>query len=57
MIIGIDHGYGYMKTANCVFTTGLTEYDKEPYTTENVIRYDDKFYVCGSGRLQTHLFK
>ena len=50
MIIGIDHGYGCMKTANCVFTTGLTEYDKEPYTTENVIHYDDKYYVCGSGR-------
>ncbi len=50
MIIGIDHGYGCMKTANCVFTTGVSEYDKEPYTTENVIRYDDKYYVCGSGR-------
>jgi len=50
VIIGIDHGYGCMKTANCVFTTGLTEYEKEPYTTENVIRYDGKYYVCGSGR-------
>jgi len=50
MIIGIDHGYGCIKSANCVFTTGVTEYDKEPYTTENVIRYEDKYYVCGSGR-------
>jgi plasmid segregation protein ParM len=50
MIIGIDHGYGAVKSANCAFTTGVTEYEKEPYTTENVIRYEDKYYVCGSGR-------
>jgi plasmid segregation protein ParM len=50
MIIGIDHGYGCIKTTNCVFTTGLTKYEQEPYTTENVIRYEDKYYVCGSGR-------
>lgn len=50
MIIGIDHGYGCMKTANFAFTTGITEYEKEPYTTENVVKYDGKYYVCGSGR-------
>jgi plasmid segregation protein ParM len=50
MIIGIDHGYGAVKTANCIFTTGITEYDKEPYTTENLIKFEDKYYVCGSGR-------
>ena len=50
MIIGIDHGYGCIKTANCVFTTGITEYEKEPYTSKNVIKYDGKYYVCGSGR-------
>ena len=50
MIIGIDHGYGCIKTANFVFTTGITEYEKEPYTSKNVIRYDGKYYVCGSGR-------
>ena len=26
-IIGIDHGYGNMKTANCCFPTGVTAYD------------------------------
>jgi plasmid segregation protein ParM len=50
MIIGIDHGYGCVKGVNSIFTTGVTEYEKEPYTTENVIRYEDKYYVCGSGR-------
>ncbi len=50
MIIGIDHGYGMMKTANTVFTTGLTEYEKEPYTMQNVVKFNGRYYVCGSGR-------
>lgn len=27
IIIGIDHGYGNMKTANCCFPTGLIAYN------------------------------
>lgn len=27
-IIGVDHGYGNMKTANCCFQTGVTVYEK-----------------------------
>jgi len=50
MIIGIDHGYGMVKTKNFAFSSGLTEYDHEPYTTKNVIQFKDKYYVCGSGR-------
>lgn len=30
IIIGIDHGYGNMKTANCCFPTGLIAYNCEP---------------------------
>ena len=29
-IIGIDNGYGNIKTANCCFPAGLTAYDAEP---------------------------
>ena len=50
MIIGVDHGYGCIKTLNHIFTTGITEYEKEPYTMQNVIKYNGKYYVCGSGR-------
>ena len=50
MIIGIDHGYGMMKTAHVIFTTGITEYEKEPYTMQNVVKFNGKYYVCGSGR-------
>lgn len=28
-IIGIDHGYGNMKTANCCFPTGVITSDTE----------------------------
>ncbi len=50
MIIGIDHGYGVIKTAHFSFTTGISEYEKEPYTSKNVVKYQDKYYICGSGR-------
>lgn len=32
-IIGIDHGYGNMKTANHRFKTGISAYDSEPLFT------------------------
>ena len=51
MIIGLDHGYGAIKgSSGFVMTTGIIEYEKEPYTSKNVIKFDDKYYVCGSGR-------
>lgn len=43
MIIGIDHGYSVMKTANTMFTTGLTEHEKEPYTVQNVVKLNGKY--------------
>ena len=30
MVIGIDHGYGNMKTATRCFTSGVVRYEKEP---------------------------
>ena len=36
-IIGVDHGYGNMKTANCCFQTGVTVYDKEPIFKDNLL--------------------
>ena len=49
-IIGVDHGYAAMKTAHFSFPTGLVEYEYEPYTRKNVLEYDGKYYVVGSGR-------
>ena len=36
-IIGIDHGYGNIKTANCCFQTGVTGYDSEPLFTKDML--------------------
>ena len=30
MIIGVDHGYGNIKTANCCFPTGIMGYESGP---------------------------
>ena len=30
IIIGVDHGYGNIKTANHCFRTGILGYDSEP---------------------------
>ncbi len=36
-IIGIDHGYGNMKTANHCFKTGISAYDSEPLFTAEML--------------------
>ena len=50
MIIGVDHGYGMMKTAHFAFPTGITMYEHEPYSLRNTLKVNDKYYVCGSNR-------
>ena len=47
IIIGIDHGYGNIKTAHCCFKTGVAVYDKEPTFKNNLLVYENKFYVIG----------
>ena len=48
-VIGIDHGYGNMKTANCCFKTGLLTYDAEPLFTGDMLVYNGKYYLIGEG--------
>ncbi len=47
IIIGIDHGYGNIKTAHCCFKTGVAVYDKEPTFKNNLLIYENKFYTIG----------
>ena len=47
IIIGIDHGYGNIKTAHCVFQTGVAVYDKEPTFKSNLLVYDGTYYIIG----------
>ena len=37
IIIGIDSGYGNIKTANCCFPASVSVYDKEPVFKENLL--------------------
>ncbi|HCA28142.1 MAG TPA: plasmid segregation actin-type ATPase ParM [Ruminococcaceae bacterium] len=48
-IIGIDHGYGNIKTANHCFKTGIAAYDYEPLFTGDMLIYEDKYYLIGEG--------
>ena len=48
-IIGIDHGYGNMKTANNCFKTGITTHDSEPMFTKDMLTYNGKYYLIGEG--------
>lgn len=48
-IIGIDHGYGNMKTANCCFPTGVIVSDIEPPFTNDLLIWNNKYYSIGVG--------
>lgn len=48
--IGIDHGNAAMKTRSFCFPAGVAEYEHEPYTRKDVLKYNGKYYVCGTGR-------
>ena len=49
IIIGVDHGYGNIKTANHVFRTGIAGYDHEPLFTGDMLVYGGRYYVIGEG--------
>ena len=48
-IIGIDHGYGNMKTANCCFPTGITDFEHEPLFTADMLVYGGRYFIIGEG--------
>ena len=48
-IIGIDHGYGNIKTASTLTATGITAYDTEPLFQGNILKYNNVFYRIGEG--------
>ena len=49
IVIGIDHGYGNLKTANTVTTTGIAEYKNRPAFDADLLEIDGKFYKIGEG--------
>ncbi|MCL2072063.1 MAG: ParM/StbA family protein [Oscillospiraceae bacterium] len=49
IIIGIDHGYGNIKTASTITPTGITAYDSEPTFAGKILVYDGIHYRIGEG--------
>ena len=47
MVIGIDHGYGNMKTATRCVPSGVARYDKEPIFQNNLLVYNGMYYQIG----------
>ena len=47
-VIGIDHGYGNMKTANCCFPTGVMKSDTEPTFVGDLLVWNKKYYSIAS---------
>ena len=48
-IIGIDHGYGNLKTASGIFPASVLTFDHEPAYAQDLLVYDGKYHVIGSG--------
>lgn len=46
-IIGIDHGYGNIKTASTVTKSGVTSYETEPIFSGNILEYEGGYYRIG----------
>lgn len=48
-IIGVDHGYGNIKTANSCFPTGVLSSDRPPVFQQNLLVYKGRYYQIGVG--------
>ena len=48
-IIGVDHGYGNIKTANYCFPTGVESSDTEPTFKQDLLIYEGQYYQIGIG--------
>ena len=47
IMIGIDHGFGQIKTAHTCFKTGVTVHDKEPTFKSDLLVYEGRYYTIG----------
>ena len=49
VVIGVDHGYGNIKTANTCFPAGVVAYEKEPIFAGDALIYNGTYYSIGEG--------
>ena len=47
IIIGVDHGFGNVKTARTCFKSGVTAHDKEPTFKSDLLIYENRYYTIG----------
>lgn len=47
IVIGIDHGFGQIKTAHTCFKTGVTAHDREPTFKNDLLIYEGRYYTIG----------
>ena len=48
-VIGIDHGYGNIKTANTITPTGVSAYTSEPLFHGDTLIFNGAYYRVGEG--------
>lgn len=49
LIIGVDHGYGNVKTRHTVTRTDVIKQDKKPAFSSNYTPYDGSYFIIGEG--------
>lgn len=50
IIIGVDHGYGYIKSANTIFKSGVEELPMKPPFQEDILELKNRTLVVGQIR-------
>lgn len=51
-VIGIDHGWSNIKTANQIFVSGVKEMATEPALQDNLVEYQNAYYKVGTRRME-----
>ena len=49
IVIGVDSGYGNMKTAHTVFPTGIIRHPGEPIFKNELLYFEGNYYTVGEG--------
>ena len=49
VVIGIDHGFSFMKTKHHIFGNGVVRCNGRPPVAENGFYYDGSYYCIGGG--------
>lgn len=52
VIIGIDHGYGYLKSAHSITKSGIEEYPVRPPFDEDILEIGHRVFVVGQIRTE-----